>query len=116
MLPAVGQGAVGIEIRAGDTRTQDYLEAVHCPVTMLRVTAERAYLAVMDGSCKTPLAALMTAPDPQDRVRFTALAANPDGTNMQQVSYVMDVKTLAGAERLGREAGKEIKAKAAACA
>lgn len=111
MLPAVGQGAVGIEIRAGDTKLQELLEAVHCPKTMLRVTAERAYLAVMDGSCKTPLAALMTDPDPEDRVRFNALAANPDGTNLQQVSYVMDVKTLAGAERLGREAAAEIKAK-----
>ncbi len=116
MLPAVGQGAVGIEIREGDTRTRDFLEAVHCPITMLRVTAERAYLAVMDGSCKTPLAALMTTPDPQSRVRFTALAANPDGTNLQQVSYVMEVHTLAEAERLGREAGKEIKAKTAAAA
>jgi hydroxymethylbilane synthase len=114
MLPAVGQGAVGIEIRSDDTRTRDLLAAVHCPVTMMRVTAERAYLAVMDGSCRTPLAALMTAPDPHDRVRFTALSANPDGTNLQQVSYVMDVKTLADAERLGREAGKAIKAKIAA--
>lgn len=114
MLPAVGQGAVGIEIRAGDTKLQDLLEAVHCPKTMLRVTAERAYLEVMDGSCKTPLAALMTAPDPEDRVRFHALAANPDGTNLQQVSYVMDVKTLAGATRLGREAAAEIKAKTGA--
>lgn len=114
MLPAVAQGAVGIEIRDNDADMRALLAPVHCPVTELRVTAERAYLAAMDGSCKTPLAALMSVPDPQNRVRFDALSANPDGTNMHRVSYVMDVKHLADAEKLGRQAAADIKAQMAA--
>jgi hydroxymethylbilane synthase len=108
MLPAVAQGAVGIEIREDDKATRDLLDAVHCPVTELRVTAERAFLAVMDGSCRTPLAALMTVPDPEGRVRFDALKAEPDGSGVQKVSYMMTVKNLSEAKTLGETAGNDL--------
>ncbi|MBI1215288.1 MAG: hydroxymethylbilane synthase [Alphaproteobacteria bacterium] len=109
MLPAVAQGAVGIEIRADDKRMRELLEAVHCPVTELRVTAERAFLAVMDGSCRTPLAALMTEPDPQGRVRFDALVARPDGSEVESVTYMMNVTNLHEAQKLGETAGADLK-------
>lgn len=113
MLPAVAQGAVGIEIRENDTEMAALLAPVHCAVTDLRITAERAFLAAMDGSCKTPLAALMSVPDPEGRVRFDALSANPDGTDLHKVSYMMQVKHKGDAERLGRQAAADIKAKLA---
>lgn len=58
MLPAVAQGAIGIERRSGDRRIASMLEAIHTPETGLRLAAERSFLATLDGSCQTPIAAL----------------------------------------------------------
>jgi len=58
MLPAVAQGAIGIERRDGDTRAADMLAAIHDGVTAQRLAAERAFLARLDGSCETPIAGL----------------------------------------------------------
>ncbi len=58
MLPAVAQGAIGIERRADDSRTAEMLEAIHHTPTGQRLTAERAFLAALDGSCETPIAGL----------------------------------------------------------
>lgn len=109
MLPAVAQGAVGIEVREDDAATQKLLASVHCPVTALRVTAERAFLAAMDGSCKTPLAALMSEPDPHHRARFEALSASEDGSRVWRVSYMMNVQHEGDAKNLGNAAGADIR-------
>lgn len=58
MLPAVAQGAIGIERRAGDARAAALLEAIHHHPTAQRLAAERAFLATLDGSCQTPIAGL----------------------------------------------------------
>lgn len=58
MLPAVAQGAIGIERRLSDDRTAEMLAAIHHHDTGLRLAAERAYLARLDGSCETPIAGL----------------------------------------------------------
>ncbi len=58
MLPAVAQGAIGIERRTSDSRTAAMLEAVHHPPTAHRLAAERAFLKALDGSCQTPIAGL----------------------------------------------------------
>lgn len=58
MLPAVAQGAIGIERRGDDTRTGEMLEAIHHGPTGLRLAAERAFLAALDGSCQTPIGGL----------------------------------------------------------
>ena len=58
MLPAVAQGAIGIERRARDARSAAMLEAVHDGPTGQRLAAERAFLAALDGSCETPIAGL----------------------------------------------------------
>jgi len=111
MLPAVAQGAVGIEVRDNDAHTKELLAAIHCRITELRVTAERAFLETMDGSCKTPLAALMSEPDPHHRVRFDVLAARPDGKDVKKASYVAQVSNVFEARQLGLLAGKELKEK-----
>lgn len=108
MLPAVAQGAVGIEVRESDRETQALLAPIHCYKTELRVTAERAFLAVMDGSCKTPLAALLHETDPQGRAKFEALAASEDGKNVWRVSYLMNVTNPGEAKTLGEAAGRDI--------
>jgi hydroxymethylbilane synthase len=58
MLPAVAQGAIGIERRADDARAAMLLEVLHHGPTGQRLAAERAFLAALDGSCETPIAGL----------------------------------------------------------
>ncbi len=58
MLPAVAQGAIGIERRAVDTRAADMLTAISDQATVNRLAAERAFLKALDGSCQTPIAGL----------------------------------------------------------
>ena len=58
MLPAVAQGAVGIEIRAHDAATAQALAPLNHTITAICVTAERAFLAKLEGSCRTPIAGL----------------------------------------------------------
>ena len=58
MLPAVAQGAIGIERRLNDSRMADMLAALHHDDTGMRLAAERAFLAALDGSCETPIAGL----------------------------------------------------------
>ena len=60
MLPAIAQGAIGIERRSDDSRTAALLEALHDAETGQRLAAERAFLAALDGSCETPIAGLAT--------------------------------------------------------
>jgi hydroxymethylbilane synthase len=58
MLPAVGQGALGLEVRTGDHNLRDLLAFLDDPPTRLAVTAERAFLARLEGGCVVPVAAL----------------------------------------------------------
>jgi hydroxymethylbilane synthase len=58
MLPAVAQGAIGIERRGDDNRAADMLAAIHDGPTGQRLVAERAFLTALDGSCETPIGAL----------------------------------------------------------
>ena len=75
-VPAVGQGALGIETRA-EADVEALLRPLHHVETALAVTAERAFLGRMGGSCRTPLAALAIART--EGVTLTALIASPDG-------------------------------------
>jgi hydroxymethylbilane synthase len=56
MLPAVAQGAIGIQCREGDESTLRYLAALNHADTKLSVDCERAFLAALDGNCRTPIA------------------------------------------------------------
>src|SRR3954470_23824956 len=62
-LPAVGQGAIGIETRAGDSRTRELLAAINHADTLTALACERAFLAVLDGSCRTPIGGHATVAD-----------------------------------------------------
>lgn len=79
MLPAVAQGAIGIERRDGDSRVAALLEPIHHVPTGLRLAAERAYLATLDGSCETPIAGLAELDGGTIRLRGEIL--RPDGSD-----------------------------------
>jgi hydroxymethylbilane synthase len=78
MLPAVAQGAIGIERRLDDARVADLLEAIHDGPTGVRLAAERSFLATLDGSCETPIAGLAVLEG--DRIWLRGEILRPDGS------------------------------------
>ncbi|MBR9822699.1 MAG: hydroxymethylbilane synthase [Rhodobacteraceae bacterium] len=78
MLPAVAQGAIGIERRSADSDTAALLEAIHDRTTAQRLAAERAFLSRLDGSCETPIAGLAELSGGTLRLRGEIL--RPDGS------------------------------------
>ena len=78
MLPAVAQGAIGIEIRVDGDATAHLLAPINHQPTALAVTVERAFLAKLDGSCRTPIAGLAELAAP-DRLVFRGMILTPDG-------------------------------------
>lgn len=105
MLPAVAQGAIGIEIRSDDDATRALLAPLNCAETMVRVTAERALLAALDGSCRTPIAALAMLDG--DGLHLRAKVLSHDGSIIFRTERR---GRPADAESLGRDAGAEIRA------
>ncbi len=108
-LPAVGQGAIGIETRLDDVRTRDLLAPLDHAPTHTALLAERAFLGVLDGSCRTPIGG--HAVIESGAVRFDGLILRPDGSESFATSRA---GSEAEAERLGRDAGQELKARAPA--
>ena len=106
MLPAVGQGAIGIECRA-DAPLRALLQAVDDAPTSLCVAAERAMLEVLDGSCHTPIAG--HARIEEGRMRLRGLVARPDGSRAHAAEQEAPV---ADGERLGREVGEQLRRRA----
>uniref|UniRef100_UPI0035B4D93B hydroxymethylbilane synthase n=1 Tax=Dongia sp. TaxID=1977262 RepID=UPI0035B4D93B len=105
MLPAVAQGAIGLEIRATDRRMRDLLSPLHHTATEAAVLAERACLAELEGSCRTPIAAHARI-GADGLLHLTALVAKPDGSKVHRDSRIGPV---ADATRLGVEAGRALK-------
>ncbi len=77
MLPAVAQGAIGLEIRAGDEPSADMIAPLNDAATALAVTAERAFLARLEGSCRTPIAGYANLANGQ--LSFRGQILSPDG-------------------------------------
>jgi hydroxymethylbilane synthase len=108
MLPAVAQGAIGITCRTDDEASQQYLVALNHDETVMRVTAERALLKVLDGSCRTPIAALGEI-GADGGFSFRGLAVRPDGSELMETTRRGSIQE---AEALGRDAGEELKGRA----
>ena len=79
MLPAPAQGAIGIECRTDDERSRTYLKALSHEESAIRISAERALLAALGGSCRMPIAALAELHD-GGKLYLRALIAKTDGT------------------------------------
>ena len=99
MLPAVAQGAIGIERRVGDTNVAQMLEAIHDVPTGQRIRAERAFLLALDGSCETPIAGLAELDG--DTLHLRGEVLRPDGSDS-----ISDAVSCAIAD--GAQAGTEM--------
>ena len=108
-LPAVGQGIIAIEARGDDERALDLVLAVSHAATAAALTAERAFLAVLEGSCRTPIAGYAAVAGGQ--LAFRGLIAKPDGS---EVIETQRHGAVTAAVRLGAEAGRELKERAGA--
>lgn len=107
MLPSAGQGAVGIETREGDSETAQFFDAISDQDTFLRVSAERAALKVLDGSCHTPIGAYAELEGGQMRLRLCVAAL--DGSQMFRDEVTATVESKDDAERLGIELATGLK-------
>ena len=107
MLPAVAQGAIGIERRANDPRTAEMLAAIHDRDTGTRLAAERAFLAGLDGSCETPIAGLAEIDGPMLRLRGEIL--RPDGSEVLSEDRSAPI---AEAATLGADMARDLHARA----
>lgn len=107
MLPAVAQGAVGITCRADDEQAHRYLDPISCRTTFIRVTAERAFLAHLDGSCRTPIAGL--AEIAGDEMSFRGLIVSPDGKVIHRVA---GHGNISDAFAIGDSAAQDIRGRA----
>jgi hydroxymethylbilane synthase len=107
-LPAVGQGALAIECRKDDADLRTLLEPLEDRVTRLAVTAERAFLARLEGGCTVPLAAHARVNG--DRIALDGLVGRPDGS---KVVRARREGAAADAERIGTELAEALLASGA---
>ena len=108
-LPALCQGAIGIEIRVHDSRAAELVAAIDHWKTHVAVACERGFLAKLDGSCRTPIAGLARVEG--QALQFRGDVLTPDGRNMWSASReIASVSTHAReeAEAAGRDAAREI--------
>jgi len=103
-LPAVGQGAIGIEARSGDTRVRDMLARIDHADTSTAISCERAFLAALDGSCKTPIAGHATLSS--GVLQFRGLIVKPDGSDAHETAVA---GPRASAVTIGADAGRALR-------
>ncbi|HHW60416.1 MAG TPA: hydroxymethylbilane synthase [Syntrophomonadaceae bacterium] len=105
MLPAVGQGAIAIEIRSDDPITLDYLASIHDPTTEMETTAERAFLKELEGGCQIPVACLATRTG--EEISIQGLVASLDGTQVYRDSLSCPA-TVEDAEQAGQKLARHL--------
>ncbi len=108
MLPAVAQGAIGLACRTADDSVNARLLALDHPATTTAVTVERAMLEALDGSCRTPIAALARF-GADGNLALDGLVARPDGSEVLRVSRAGPPRD---ARALGWDAGMELRGRA----
>ncbi len=106
-LPAVAQGAIGIEAREVDDRTREHLARINHVDTLTAICCERAFLAELDGSCKTPIAGHASLSG--EALQFRGLIARPDGNAAHDIAGTGDRKD---AIAIGKDCGRELKHRA----
>ena len=103
MLPAIAQGAIGIEWREEDEQISDILKKIHHEETGQRLNTERAFLAELDGSCQTPIAGLAIIEG--SSLKFTGQVLRTDGSESISETAFGDIEY---GPRLGREMAQKI--------
>ncbi|WP_394826192.1 hydroxymethylbilane synthase [Pendulispora albinea] len=107
-LPAVGQGALGIEAHEGDEATRALLAPLHDPVTGICVATERGVMIAVEGDCRTPIAAhaIRTA---EGALHLRAFIANPDGTHCRTTERTIPwPSSESEAAGVGRDVGHHL--------
>ena len=104
MLPALAQGAIGIQTRSGDKQVCDLLEPLQDSDSHFCITAERAMLRALGGSCRTPIGGLAVCK--KDQIRLVAKLFSTDGGKVYAVEKVGSVRDVAN---IGREAGEDLR-------
>ena len=107
--PAPGQGAICVETRTGDRRIAELLAPINHAPTCAALACERAFLATLDGSCRTPIAGYATVDG--ELLRFSGLVITPDGREWYDIAAE---GSIVDADRIGRDAGAAIRARAGA--
>ena len=107
MLPAVGQGALAIECRTADQMVRQLVEPLHDPISAACVAAERAMLAALDGSCRTPIAGF--AEIDRERLTIEGLLLNEDGSREIRGRFEGGIDEAAA---IGAELGKDLRSRA----
>ncbi len=102
-LPAIGQGVIAITAREEDGETRGRLALISDHQTFLALAAERSFLAVLDGSCRTPIGGL--AEITGGRLRFRGIIVKPDGSAAHETERE---GSIADAEAIGADAGAEL--------
>jgi hydroxymethylbilane synthase len=110
-LPAAGQGALGIEIRAGRADLAAWLAPLHHEHTAAAVEAERMVSRALGGSCEVPLAAYATWHD--GALHLRGVVATPDGQRVLSARASATAATTDAALELGREVASELEAQGA---
>ncbi|QPC42242.1 hydroxymethylbilane synthase [Kaustia mangrovi] len=103
MLPAIAQGAICLEIRAGDETVRETIAPLDHAPSHIATTAERAFLGVLDGSCRTPIAGLALLEGGE--VVFRGMVLSADGETVLEAERRGPADE---AERLGTDAGEEV--------
>lgn len=104
LLPAVGQGVMGIECRSGDHQVQELIRCLDDPDSATAVSAERRVNAALDGGCQVPIAAYADRVSP-GRLRLRALVGSPDGSMMLTAE---DTDSTDRADDLGERVGRSL--------
>jgi hydroxymethylbilane synthase len=104
LLPAIGQGALGIEIRSGDQEISGIVESLSHTPTRIAVSAERGVLKSLNGGCQVPIAAF-AVPLPGGRLRLEGRVLTVQGTKEVRISDTSEAPTTDAAERLGWQLG-----------
>jgi hydroxymethylbilane synthase len=108
-LPALAQGAIGIEIRETDTGTREIATLLNHKPTELALDCERAFQAALDGSCRTPIAGLARIAG--ENLSFHGEVLAPDGSDFADTRFAIALghNPRAAAEEAGREAGEALR-------
>lgn len=112
MLPAVGQGALCVQARADDEEAREIAQRIACPETTICVAVERAFLAGLDGSCRTPIAGLARVDNGVVRFRGELLSLDGRARFETARAFDYDPRRVDEAAAAGAEAARDIRAEA----
>ena len=109
-LPAPGQGILGLEIRDRDQTTEDLLASISCPIALTTSTAERSFLAALDGGCHIPAGAY--AQIEAEVLNVTGFLATEKSDGSWQGQRMQVSGPIEDAAKLGREVALALKSQA----